>query len=104
MVATDVLSRWEGQDLVPLPDLAYSVGLNRGTLHVVRKQGLITPAEKRGPNGRHLITWDQALLLVAAALVAAAAGIAIVTALQALRGSGAKVADGAVVIPLGVAA
>jgi hypothetical protein len=104
MTATDVLARWEGQELVPLPDLAHAVGLTRGTLHYARQNGLIVPVKRRGPNGRHLITWDQAVLIVAAAIVAAAAGIAIVTAIHALRGAGATVADGAVVIPLGVAA
>jgi hypothetical protein len=105
MSAADVLTRWEGQDLIPLPDLAHEVGLNRGTLHYARKTGAIIPdPTRRGRNGRHMITWEQALLIVAAAALAAAAGIALVTALHALRGAGAQVANGGVMIPLGAAA
>jgi hypothetical protein len=104
MSVAEMLKPWQGQELVPLPDLARSVGLDRNAQHYAMRHGMFTPATKRGRNGRYLITWDDAILIVTAAIVAAAAGIAIVTALHALRGAGAQVSGDVVTIPLGVAA
>jgi hypothetical protein len=98
-----MLERWQGQDLLPLPDVARSVGLDRNSQHYAIRHGVITPARKRGANGRYLITREDALLLLAAALVAAAAGIAIVTALRGLRSAGATATSAdSIVIPLGL--
>lgn len=99
-----MLEPWRGQPLVPLPDLGKVVGLDRNAQAYSVRHGLFTPAAKRGPNGRLLITWDEAVILCAAALVAVAAGIAVVSALVALRGAGAKVSGDVVTIPLGIAA
>jgi len=104
MSTSDVLAPWRGQEYVPLPDLARAVGMPKHIVQYARQNKIIVPAERRGPNGRHLVTWEQALLIVAAAALAAAAGIAIVTAIYALKNAGARVTDSAVVIPLGAAA
>lgn len=100
MSKTDVLARWEGQEFIPLPELARPLGLNMAAQSYAVRKGVITPAPKRGANGRYMVTRDEALFLLAAAGIAAAVGIAIVTALRYLRSSGARVSDGAVIIPL----
>lgn len=100
VAVAEILEPWRGQDSVPLPDLGRVVGLDRNSQHYAMRHGLFTPETKRGANGRYLISWDQAVLLCLAALAAAAAGIAIVSALHALRGAGAQVTPDAVVIPI----
>lgn len=105
MTADSVLDRWQGAELIPLPELASALEMGRGALHYAVKSGVITPSERKGPNGRHLITWAEAAILVAAAVLAASLGLAIVTALRGLKASGAVAAPSGVMIPLlGVAA
>lgn len=101
MSAESVLSRWDRDELIPLHELAHEVGMGRGALHYAVKNGVITPSERKGRHGRHLVTWGEALLLVAAALLAASLGLAIVTALRGLKATGAAPAPSGVVIPLG---
>lgn len=65
--------------------------------------GLITPTEKRvgaGRGGGRTITVDDALLLLAVAALAVAAGIAITTMFRAVRAQGGTVTGGNITIPI----
>lgn len=101
---TDVLEKWQGCEYVPLPEIADAVGLDQNARSYAVRHGVIPVAPKRGRNGRYLISMETAALVVAAALFAAAAGIAIVTALRGLLATGAVSQPSGVTIPLGVAA
>lgn len=98
---TEVLAPFEGDDLIGLPDLGERLqdllGVNMDAAarnHAVEK-GLICPLDKRGRNGRYMITRQDAVFLVIAAIMAAGAGLAIVTVLRGLR---ALPADAAAVL------
>jgi hypothetical protein len=101
MSVAEILAQFEGQDLIPLPDLGKSIGLDRGRQTYAIEKGLIKPSEKRGANGRYLVDRDQAAIIVIAAALAAAAGLALVTMLRSLLGIGAEVGPAGITIPLG---
>lgn len=101
MSVTDALAPYGTRDLIPLPDIGRSVGLDADRQYYAVRKGLIHPASKRGPNGRYLITRDEAVFILTAAALALAAGIAVVTMLRTLRAAGAKVSGSAITIPVG---
>lgn len=102
MSVMSVLEQWEGEELVPLPALTRALqesgaaGMDRGSREYAIRQGVITPAAGGGHGRPFMVTWEDALLIALAAVVAAAAGIALVSALRALRNTGAQV-NGSVV-------
>ena len=100
MLATDVLESLGDGDLIPLADVAQRAGLNRGTQHYAIRHNVITPADRRGPNGRYLVTREQALIILAAGAIAVAVGVAVVTVIRTLNETGARVTSGALTIPL----
>jgi hypothetical protein len=104
-MSVGVLDEWAGQDLIPLPGLsdalerAGAVGMDANARHYAIRKGIITPAVR--VNGRPcMVTWEDALLIVLAATMAVAAGIALVSALRALRNTGAQVSGDVVTISL----
>lgn len=101
MSVAEILAEWEGREVIPLPDLGARVGLDRGRQEYAIRKGIIHPSGKRGANGRHTVTWDEAALIVAAALLAALGGIALVTLIKSLREVGAQVTPAGITIPLG---
>jgi hypothetical protein len=94
------LTQYEPGKPVPLPDLARTVGMTRGRMLYALEHGLLKPEPRKGSDGRNMISWEQAVMLCAAVVLAAAAGMAVVTALKALKGSGATVGPTGIVIPL----
>lgn len=100
MLASDVLDPFGDTDLIPLADLADRVGLNRGTQQYAIRNNVIVPANRRGPHGRYLVSRDEALLILAAAAISVAIGVALVTVLRTLRSTGAQVTGGSLTIPL----
>lgn len=101
MSIADVMAPYSGRDLIPLPDIGRAVGLDAPRQTYAVRKGLIQPVDgKRGPNGRYLVSWDEALFIVTAAALALAAGIAVVTMLRTLRAAGAQVSGSAVMIPV----
>lgn len=98
--SADPLADWQPGSSVPLTDFAASLGMKRGPVKYALEQGLIEPDEHRGIYNRVTISWDQAVLLCFAVAFATAAGIAIVTALKALKTSGAQVGPTGIVIPV----
>jgi hypothetical protein len=101
MSTSDVLAPWQGQPLVPLPDLGAAVGLDRARQSYAIEKGIIRPVPKRGPNGRYMVTWDEAVLIAAAAILAVTAGVALVTMIRSLRGAGAQIGSNGITIPIG---
>lgn len=104
MSVAEILAQWDGYDLIPLPDLGKYVGLDRGRQTYAIEKGLITPSATRGRNGRYMVDRNQATIIVIAAALAAAAGLALVTMLRSLLGVGAEVGPAGITIPLGGAA
>jgi hypothetical protein len=91
--------------LAILADVQRAAGLSRGAVRAAVDEGLVTPTPVRmgpGQGGGYTVTLDDALLLVACAALALAAGVAFVTMLRVLRSSGATIdpAAGAVVLPI----
>ena len=101
----DALSPFGDRDLIPLPEIGNYLGMPRATRNALVSKGLVrttvAPGETRSARGRKvLVTRDEALLIIAAALMAAALGIALVTAIRGLRNSGAVLTADALTIPL----
>jgi hypothetical protein len=78
-------------------------GISADSLRRSIDQGLVTPTDKRvgaGRGGGRTITVDDALLLLAVAALAVAAGIAFTTMLKAVRAAGGQVSGAGVTIPI----
>lgn len=96
----ETLAAFGDDELIPLRDVGDAVGLKRGMQDYAVRRSIIVPAETRGPNGRYLVTRDEALLILAAAVLAVAVGAALVTVIKTLRNSGATVTPAGVLLPL----
>jgi hypothetical protein len=76
---------WDAIDAVPLPSVIRAADVPRGALHHAISRGQLHPLpEQRAKYGAVLITKDEALEVLMAAAIAAAAGIALATALRAV--------------------
>lgn len=96
---------WPGMIEVSARDVARVAGMARNALRPVEDEGLVPPVSGGG-YGRQL-RWskDDALFLLAAALLAAALGIALVTVVRAMQTHGAtRPVGGEFVIPMPSAA
>lgn len=93
-------------ELIPLPILADSIGLNRGQRDYAVRKGIIKTAQapktsRAGrPNGCHMVTKEEGLLLLACAALASAIGIALVTVVRTLRDSGCRITPDGLLVPL----
>lgn len=87
------------QGTVPVSDVARTTGDYPAVNYTVRKCGVEIAAQ--GGHGRtRYIPVSEALLLVAAAALAVAAGVALAQMYRAIKASGATVAADALTIPL----
>lgn len=91
---------WVGRQTVPVIEVARAAGLPRYDLRRVEHSGLIEHAGRDGRGGRLMLTHDDALFLLRAALVATAAGIGLVTMVRLLRQAGASLGPDGFMIPL----
>jgi hypothetical protein len=92
-----------GQGLVSLSAVARHVGLTPPQQSGAVRGGLIKPVTRKGSvGGQYLITMDDALFLLAAAALAAIAGMAVVRMLRTLREAGATLGPSGMVIPVRV--
>ena len=102
----DVLARFGDSELIPLPDLGEPIGLDRSKRDYAVTKGIIKTAQPKNtsragrPNGCHMVTREEALLILAAAALAAAIGVAIVTVIKSLRKSGCTVTPDGLLVPL----
>lgn len=104
MVVSEVLEQFAGRETVPLPEVARAVDMSRTTREFAIRSGAIKPCAGGGQGRAHLLAWDEVVLIVTAAALAAAATVAVTVMIRALRESGATVGPSAVVIPIGGAA
>ena len=101
----ELLAPWEGNDAVPLPDLAAELN-ERGyavTPEMRReavRTGLITPVNKTGRGVPTLVSQDDARRFIAAALLGLTIGIGLILALRIFAGGYAQVGSSGVVIPI----
>jgi hypothetical protein len=102
MIASwEVLEQWQGRETVPLSEVARAVDMPRGTRDFAVRTGAIRPCAGGGRGRAHHLAWDEVVLIVTAAALAAAAGVAVTVIIRALRASGATVNGSAVVIKAG---
>ena len=92
-------------EVIPLSRLGDHLGMSRNARNDLVIKGLIHPTidpndHRRARGRRVLVDRDEALLIVAAALLAAALGVAIATVIRGLRNSGVILTADAVTIPL----
>lgn len=85
--------------VVRLPDAARAAGVSKATLRIAIEDGLIQPTPIRRRHNTRTIRLEDALLLIAVASLAAAAGIAFLSMLRTLRQTGAELRPEGVVIP-----
>lgn len=101
----EALAPFGDSDTIPLPDVGDYVGMTRDARNYAIRKGLIQTATGPGAAGRgragsYVVTRDEALLIIVAAALAAALGIAVITAIRTLRNSGASITAESVTIPL----
>ena len=112
MTTVAMPDEWRVSDgTVPLADVARTVeaqtGCTYASLNHAARQGLIDVQSKGGRDGRgnaRRITVEDALLVLAVAALAVAAGMAFGHMLKAMKSSGAQVTPAGLTIPLKVAA
>jgi hypothetical protein len=93
MTAPDLLAALDGADTIPLALLRGLVGWNRQAQRYAVAAGLIRPVPRRGPHGGYRVTRDDAIIILAAAALAPASGVAVVTMLRALQAAGLSPQD-----------
>jgi hypothetical protein len=96
----EALGPWVQSDRVPLADLARALGVTRKQRQDVLDEGLVTPLGRAGRGGSYVIGHEDAVRFATAALIAVAAGVALVAILRVLSGTGASVTGAGVTIPL----
>lgn len=99
-VTPEVLDQWQTGSVVPLPEVARAVGMSHDHTAYALREGLIKSRPERGYRNSHMLDWDQVVMIVAAAAIAALAGAAIVKIMRSLQESGAQFTPGGVVIPM----
>lgn len=99
--AREALQQWEGRETVTLPEVARVIGMPRPTREFATRTGAIRPVSGGGKGRPYLLSWDEVVFILGAAVFAAAAGIAITVALRALRETGAQVSTSGITINLG---
>ena len=87
------------QGTVPVSDVARTTGDYPAVNYTVRRCG-VTVVEQGGQGRTRYIPVAEALLLVAAAALAMAAGVALAQMYRAIKASGATVGPDALTIPL----
>lgn len=72
-------------DVVPLPVLCNRFGWDRRQQHKAVREGLITPVEQRGPDGRYQVTRADAVVILVAGLFAEMIGVPPIFVLRPIR-------------------
>lgn len=98
-MSTSVADQWADREAVPAAEVARVAGIPRKDIYNAQERGLLKTS--RAANGRTvLISRDDALMIVAAALIMVAAGVMFATAFRFLSETGAQVGAGGITIPL----
>jgi hypothetical protein len=86
--AQALLSELPEGEAIPLPWVRERVGWSYREQSYAVQSGAIRPLPRKGPHGGYRVTRDDAILILVASLLAAAAGVAIVAMIRALQGTG----------------
>ncbi len=78
----------EAGEVIPLPAISKRIGWNYVNQHYAINAGMIRPLEKRGPHGAYQVDREQAVMIMLAASIALACGVAIVVILRGMQGAG----------------
>lgn len=89
---------------VPIPDVVRTAQCSRASIDVAIRNGLIPVARQGGSGNARHITLDDALLIIAVAALAVAAGLAFGAMLRAIRTTGGTMGPQGLTIPLTPAA
>lgn len=89
---------------VPVADVVRSAGVSHSSVDYVVRLGLVDVVDQRGTGRRRYISVEDGLLIMAAAALAVAAGVALAAMFRAVKAQGATVTPGNITIPLNLAA
>ena len=94
--------QWTPKDgTVTVPEVVAASGLTYAAVRKAIGEGLVTPTPvRRGHGGAKTLTVEDATLILIAAGIALAAGIAFVTILKVIRETGGTVGPTGVTIPI----
>jgi len=87
-IAQDLLANLPDTEVIPLPLIRERVGWSRDQQSDAVLQGAIRPVAKRGKAGCYQVTRDDAVMILVAAALALAAGVAVVIMLRGIQGAG----------------
>jgi hypothetical protein len=106
MAYMETPSNWRISDqAVPLSDVARSAACSRRSIDYATRAGAIPVVRRGGADGRGNVRWisvETALRVLAAAMLATAAGVALTEILKALDATGATIINGALTMPLNI--
>jgi hypothetical protein len=85
---------------VPVADVVRSAGVPHGAVDYTIRLGLVPVHAQFGAHRRRYISREDALMLLAAAALAVAAGVALATIVRAIKATGAQVGPGGLTIPV----
>lgn len=83
-----ILSKLPDAEVIPLPVVRELAGWDRDAQSDAVKEGLIRPIDQRGKANCYQVTRDDAALILVAAVLAFAAGVAVIAMLRGLQGAG----------------
>jgi hypothetical protein len=75
-------------EIIPLPLVRDRIGWNREQQSYAVRSGVIRPVSQRGRGGCYQVTRDDAVLILIAAAIALAAGVAVVAMIRAVQAAG----------------
>jgi hypothetical protein len=75
-------------EVIPLPFVRDRIGWTRDQQSYAVESGAIRPVDKRGKAGCYQVTREDAVLILIAASLALAAGVAVVMMIRAIREAG----------------
>ncbi len=101
----EALAPFGDSEVIPLPEFGEPLGLNRGRRNYAVQKGIIRTVPGPGVGGRgrggcHMISRDEALLILASVALAAVIGVTVATMIRTLRDSGASFTADGVFVPL----
>lgn len=93
---------WEiGPDgTVPVADVVRSAGVPHSAIDYTIRLGLVPVLAQGGASRRRWISREDAVMLLAAAALAVAAGVALAVIVRAIRATGAQVGPDGLTIPV----
>jgi hypothetical protein len=86
--AQTLLADLPDTEVIPLPFVRDRIGWKRDQQSYAVESGVIHPIEKRGKAGCYQVTREDAVLILVAASLAFAAGVAVVTMIRAIKDAG----------------